>query len=314
MKLLLFLIFGGLTPLAFGQSENSCFELLEDNPIFVTIDKDKYKVGETVFISGCVADPFFKGINIFIKDPSGGIYSGGSQVLNLDSTFDSNITLDKEFTLPGIYVVEVEYGGPIERTSFIVSTSSKIDSPYQQYKEGISFDHVQCKPTLVLMIKESTGLPTCVKETSVKRLLSSAWILGPISENTPEDNIVMRSTNELMEEFTKKDISSILTNHTRTSQFVPNSGELVLINGEEITIFEYSNLDDARIAYWDVSSTLNEISPYADFMCPQTYFYNGVLMVEYVGSSKETTAILEDVMGSIHYGISGMFEASPECQ
>ncbi len=48
-------------------------------------------------------------------------------------------------------------------------------SPLKQSKNGISSDMVNCKPALVLIIKNSDGSPACVKPETKTQLLQRGW-------------------------------------------------------------------------------------------------------------------------------------------
>jgi len=62
-----------------------------------------------------------------------------------------------------------------------------IQSPLKQLEAGIKIQDVKCKEELVLVIKESTSQPSCVKPTSEQRLLAHGWII-PKFETTQITN------------------------------------------------------------------------------------------------------------------------------
>lgn len=52
-------------------------------------------------------------------------------------------------------------------------------SPLKQSKNGIKSDLIDCKPTLVLIIKNSDGSPACVKPDTKLRLFERGWATIP---------------------------------------------------------------------------------------------------------------------------------------
>ena len=53
-------------------------------------------------------------------------------------------------------------------------------SPLKQFKNGIKANLIDCKPTLVLIIKNSDGSPACVKPDTKSRLFERGWATIPI--------------------------------------------------------------------------------------------------------------------------------------
>ncbi|MBI2111757.1 MAG: hypothetical protein HYT44_05280, partial [Nitrosarchaeum sp.] len=53
-------------------------------------------------------------------------------------------------------------------------------SPLKQFKNGIKSNLIDCKPTLVLIIKNSDGSPACVKPDTKSRLFERGWATTPI--------------------------------------------------------------------------------------------------------------------------------------
>lgn len=53
-------------------------------------------------------------------------------------------------------------------------------SPLKQFKNGIPSNLIDCKPTLVLIIKNSDGSPACVKPDTKSRLFERGWATVPI--------------------------------------------------------------------------------------------------------------------------------------
>lgn len=57
----------------------------------------------------------------------------------------------------------------------LVNADTQQKSPKQQLDEGISPENVLCNENLVLIFKPSDGSPTCVKESTMKKLISRGW-------------------------------------------------------------------------------------------------------------------------------------------
>ncbi len=64
-------------------------------------------------------------------------------------------------------------------TISISKNINEILSPLKQSKSGISSDMVNCKPTLVLIIKNSDGSPACVKPETKAKLFERGWATIP---------------------------------------------------------------------------------------------------------------------------------------
>lgn len=62
----------------------------------------------------------------------------------------------------------------------ISKITNEILSPLKQSKSGISPDMVDCKPTLVLIIKNSDGSPACVKPETKTQLFERGWATDPL--------------------------------------------------------------------------------------------------------------------------------------
>ncbi len=50
----------------------------------------------------------------------------------------------------------------------------------KQSKNGIKANLIDCKPTLVLIIKNSDGSPACVKPDTKSRLFERGWATVPV--------------------------------------------------------------------------------------------------------------------------------------
>lgn len=65
-------------------------------------------------------------------------------------------------------------------TISISKIPNEILSPLKQFKSGISPDMVNCKPALVLIIKNSDGSPACVKPETKTQLFERGWATDPL--------------------------------------------------------------------------------------------------------------------------------------
>jgi len=105
-----------------NDQEPTCLEILEDYPIIVLTDKEKYDQGDVISVSGCLAEKSFtKGINIVVYDPDGNKIGVSTLVPNPDRTFSEEYIIDERFGLNGTYSVQVDSGGLYSSTkSFVV--------------------------------------------------------------------------------------------------------------------------------------------------------------------------------------------------
>lgn len=103
--------------------ERTCLELLEENPILVLTDKEKYDQGDTIKVAGCLSEEVFtKDLNVIVYDPEGNKIGASPFSLNSDRTFYEEFIIDEKFGLNGTYTVEVDAGG-------IYSSTKSFDVP-----------------------------------------------------------------------------------------------------------------------------------------------------------------------------------------
>jgi predicted secreted protein with PEFG-CTERM motif len=104
------------------KPEPTCLEILEENPILVLTDKEKYDQGDVIKVSGCLSEEAFtKGLNVVVYDPKENIIGASTFVPNPDRTFSEEFIIDERFGLNGTYTVEVDAGGIYSSTkSFVV--------------------------------------------------------------------------------------------------------------------------------------------------------------------------------------------------
>jgi len=63
---------------------------------------------------------------------------------------------------------------------YLSSLSDPVRSPLKQTKSGLVIDDISCFHDLQLIIKKSTNTPSCVKPSSMNKLLSRGWGILPI--------------------------------------------------------------------------------------------------------------------------------------
>ena len=105
-----------------ADSKSSCLETLEDKPIIVFTDREKYDRGDIIGITGCLSkDASTEEINIAVYDPKGEVIGTSSLILKPDRTFSEEFIINENFGLNGTYTVEVDAGGIYSTTkSFVV--------------------------------------------------------------------------------------------------------------------------------------------------------------------------------------------------
>src|SRR5437899_1012496 len=64
----------------------------------------------------------------------------------------------------------------ISITPAILAQKDSIPSPLKQLKSGISISAIKCEHGYVLIVRESTGDPACVKPNSFARFAAHSWI------------------------------------------------------------------------------------------------------------------------------------------
>ena len=129
------LALAALVPLGFGYALADSFD--------VTFDRDGYSTGDTMVISGAVADFGMPVIAMSIFDPAGKILSANSVEISPDGSFSREVSLDSPFyDVIGEYVVLLEYGKVAEEYSFAVGTDTapgeKSDTPSKEKTSKIT--------------------------------------------------------------------------------------------------------------------------------------------------------------------------------
>jgi len=60
--------------------------------------------------------------------------------------------------------------------------------PLKQIKNGVSLSDVTCTEGLELVLKQSNGQPSCLKPSSVSKLIERGWAIHILPDYTPENN------------------------------------------------------------------------------------------------------------------------------
>ena len=59
--------------------------------------------------------------------------------------------------------------------SIPLASGYSVNSPKEQFSKGIDPHDVQCKPDRELIFKKTNFEPTCVKSTSIQKLIERGW-------------------------------------------------------------------------------------------------------------------------------------------
>jgi len=68
-----------------------------------------------------------------------------------------------------------------------ISINAEI-TPLKQLKQGISLDKIICSEGLQLVLKQTTGTPHCIKESSVEKLIQRGWAIHFLSDYSDTNN------------------------------------------------------------------------------------------------------------------------------
>jgi len=113
----------GTFPIVSAQDiipDEICKLVSEDNPIFVTTEKEKYDSGDIITVYGCLAENAqTKGVNIRIFDPTGERITSTTFVPS-GGFFSEEFVIDEKFVLDGTYTAEVDAAGLYQATKTFV--------------------------------------------------------------------------------------------------------------------------------------------------------------------------------------------------
>jgi carboxymethylenebutenolidase len=99
------------------------------------------------------------------------------------------------------------YSIPLIEHHFI----SYFSAPLKQLKQGTSPDNVKCTEDLQLVLKQSTGTPYCIKQSSVEKLIQRGWAIHVLSDYSDVDN------NSNIFKTGKYDVQTETVNYSDTS-------------------------------------------------------------------------------------------------
>jgi len=120
----------------------------------------------------------------------------------------TKITTEKEFSLR-----KNMSGASLDTT--IYSVLSMIGSPLKQFKSGILLDEIQCKESLILVVKHD-GSPACVKPETIPKLIERGWIYQAYKSMLSEDTLRILKENlentkpEFRDEQWQKEMNDVL--------------------------------------------------------------------------------------------------------
>jgi carboxymethylenebutenolidase len=69
----------------------------------------------------------------------------------------------------------------------ILSINAEL-APLKQLNQGIAPDNIKCSEELQLVLKQSTGTPQCVKQSSVEKLIQRGWAIHILSDYSDKNN------------------------------------------------------------------------------------------------------------------------------
>ena len=61
-------------------------------------------------------------------------------------------------------------------------------APLKQLNQGINASDIQCSEGLQLVLKQSTGTPYCIKQSSVEKLIQRGWAIHVLSDYSDKNN------------------------------------------------------------------------------------------------------------------------------
>jgi predicted secreted protein with PEFG-CTERM motif len=106
----------------------TAFPLQEDEdeedefpPIYISTDKDNYKQGELITISGCTSLQLDdKNLALEVINPEGQVFKTVAVTPNGDGSFLTKLTVEGELGIDGTYTARATYAGETESSTFVV--------------------------------------------------------------------------------------------------------------------------------------------------------------------------------------------------
>ncbi len=145
--------------------------------------------------------PIFLGIilvmsaSLAINHTSFGYGGGGG---GWGNTMDPRVCGDKLCSeIPGGREAWEERNDPPQEKSI-----AYFSPPLQQIRDGVEPSHVTCNEGLELLVKQSNGIPACVKPTSVAKLVERGWAFETSSIDSFEE--CAAAGNPVMESYPRQ--------------------------------------------------------------------------------------------------------------
>ncbi len=89
--------------------------------IYISTDKDNYKQGELITISGCTSlDLDDKNLVLEVINPEGQVFRTVLVTPNGDGSFSTKLTVEGELGIDGTYTARATYAGETESSTFVV--------------------------------------------------------------------------------------------------------------------------------------------------------------------------------------------------
>ncbi len=180
--------------------------------------------------------------------------------------------------------------------------------PKKQIEKGIELEDVTCKEDLQLIFKYD-GSPACVKPSTATKLVERGW-----GTNTPLPWTPTKGPSESPDTVSHGgdvvDYVSFVDNLRATGAIVTPGGSIsqpfftvegivILVNGDDVQVFEYPTFIDAEFDARKVSPDGSSIGTSMPFWIGSPHFYlKENIIVLYVGDNLDTLSIIESVLGS----------------
>ncbi len=184
-----------------------------------------------------------------------------------------------------------------------------VDPPRKQIASGVAPHEVICSEGLELIFKATNGFPACVKPSTATKLVERGW-----GTNTPLPWTPTKGPSESPDTVSHGgdvvDYVSFVDNLRATGAIVTPSGPIsqpfftadgitILVNGDDVQVFEYPTFIDAEFDARKVSSDGSSIGTSMPFWIGSPHFYlKENIIVIYVSDNLDTLSIIESVLGS----------------
>ncbi|MGH9922604.1 MAG: PEFG-CTERM sorting domain-containing protein [Nitrososphaerales archaeon] len=103
------------------QADEDESEEDEFPPIYISTDKDNYKQGELITISGCTSlELDDKNLALEVINPEGQVFKTVAITPSSDGSFLTKMTVEGELGIDGTYTARATYAGETESSTFVV--------------------------------------------------------------------------------------------------------------------------------------------------------------------------------------------------